>query len=207
MEKHRRQRLADLSSFQASMRQMVLEVQRASSQVQQQVKGIDSGMTQLATTAKSVGAAMGVAFSATAVVSFGKAMIGTSMQMTSLTLSLKQATGGLDAAKSALGFVRAGADRSGTSVTASTLGFTKLANATKGRRLPAKPRARSSALSESTQALGLSTDQYGRALDRRQPDRPQGPGAARRTPPVSRSRDSGASGAGHRAGGDDGRTE
>ena len=156
---------ADLSSFQASMRQMVSEVQRASSQVQQQVKGIDSGMTQLATTAKSVGAAMGVAFRATAVVSFGKAMIEASTQMTSLTLSLKQATGGLDAAKSALGFVRAEADRLGTSVTASTLGFTKLANATKGTTLAGEAtRDIFTALSESTQALGLSTDQYGRAL-------------------------------------------
>ena len=66
---------------------------------------------------------------------FGKAMIEASTQITSLTLFLKQATGGLVAAKSALGFVRAESDRLGTSVTASTLGFTKLANATKGTTL------------------------------------------------------------------------
>ena len=147
------------------MRQMVSEVQRASSQSQQHIKGIDSSMTQLATTAKSVGAAMGVAFSVTALVNFGKEMVEASTKMTSLTLSLKQATGGLEAARAELAFVRTESDRLGTSFTASVEGFTKLANATKGTALAGEAtREVFTALSESNQALGLSTDQYGRAL-------------------------------------------
>ena len=156
---------ADLSQFQASMRQMVSTVQQASQQSQQHIKGIDTTMTQLATTAKSVGAAMGVAVSCDRHHAVWQAAVKASTQMTAFTLSLKQATGSMSAAKAELAFVRAEADRLGTSFTTSVEGFTKLSNATKGTVLAGEAtREIFTALSEANQTLGLSTDQYGRAL-------------------------------------------
>ena len=59
---------ADLKAFQASMRQMVGTVQQASQQSTQAMSGIDRSMQQITSTAKSMGAAIGVGFSVTAVV-------------------------------------------------------------------------------------------------------------------------------------------
>ena len=95
---------ADLTAFQASMRQMVSEVQRASAQSQQHVKGLDSAMAGLATTAKAVG----VAFAAMGVAQLGKEAIAASTQMTAFDTAFKAITGSATAAKAELGLCAGG---------------------------------------------------------------------------------------------------
>ena len=83
--------------------------------------------------------------------------------MTAFTLSLKQATGSMTAAKPELAFVRAESDRLAQFYFESAEGFAKLANATRGTVLAGEAtREIFTALSEANQTLGLSTEQYGR---------------------------------------------
>ena len=88
------------------MRQMVSTVQQASQQSQQHIKGIDTTMTQLASTAKSMGAAIGVAFSVTAVVNFGKAVVQSALQMDTLKRSIDAAAGSVQTGAQQMEFLR-----------------------------------------------------------------------------------------------------
>ena len=121
---------ADLTAFQASMRQMVSTVQQASQQSQQHIKGIDTTMTQLASTAKSMGAAIGVAFSVTAVVNFGKAVVQSALQMDTLKRSIDAAAGSVQAGAQQMEFLRATSQRLGLDLQTAAKGYQGLLAAT-----------------------------------------------------------------------------
>ena len=114
---------ADLTAFQASMRQMVGEVQRASQQSTQAMSGIDRGMQQITTTAKSMGAAIGIGFSVTAVVQFGKAVVQSALQMDTLKRSIDAAAGSVQAGAQQMEFLRATSQRLGLDLATTTKGY------------------------------------------------------------------------------------
>ena len=153
---------ADLTAFQAAMRQMVSEVQRASTQSQQHVKGLDSAMAGLATTAKAVG----VAFAAMGVAQLGKEAVAASTQMTSLDNAFKAITGSASAAKAELGFVRAESQRLGLNFVATAEQFKGLTAAAKGTSLEGEQiRKTFTAITSASRTLGLSTEQTSGALN------------------------------------------
>ena len=144
------------------MRQMVSEVQRASAQSQQHVKGLDSAMAGLATTAKAVG----VAFAAMGVAQLGKEAIAASTQMTALDTAFKAITGSATAAKAELGFVRAESQRLGLNFVSTAEQFKGLTAAAKGTTLEGDQiRKTFVAITSASRTLGLSTEQTSGALN------------------------------------------
>ena len=153
---------ADLSSFQASMRQMVSEVQRASQQSTQHVTSLDRSMQTLATTAKTVG----VAVAAIGLTQLGKEAIQASTQMTALDNAFKAITGSATAAKAELGFVRAESQRLGLNFVSTAEQFKGLSAAARGTALEGEAiRKAFMAVAGASRTLGLSTEQTGGALN------------------------------------------
>ena len=146
---------ADLTAFQAAMRQMVSEVQRASQQSTQHVTSLDRSMQTLATTAKTVG----VAFAAMGIAQLGKEAIQASTQMTALDNAFKAITGSATAAKAELGFVRAESLRLGLNFVSAAEQFKNLAAAARGTTLEGQAtREVFTAVAAASRTLGLSAD-------------------------------------------------
>lgn len=102
---------------------------------------------------------------ATGLVLFVRETIQASTQMQSFERSLKTATGSVQGAKAEIAFARAEAEHLGVSATASVEGITKLTNATRGTALAGEAtRDIFTSLTVVNQSLGLSTEEYGRAL-------------------------------------------
>ena len=152
---------ADLSSFQASMRQMVSEVQKASQQSAQHVSSLDRSLQGLATAAKTVG----VAVAAMGLAQLGKEAVQASTQMTALDNAFKAMTGSATAAKAELGFVRAESQRLGLNFVSTAEQFKGLTAAARGTALEGEAiRKAFSAVAGASQTLGLSTEQTGGVL-------------------------------------------
>ena len=108
---------------------------------------------------------LGVAIAALGLVQIGQQVLQTAIRLDTLNRSFIAITGSAQAAQDTLGFVRREADRLGLDAISAAEGMRRLLNATRGTALEGEAtREIFTALSEATIVLGLSTDEYGRAL-------------------------------------------
>ena len=143
------------------MQEMARVTEQASKQSAQAMNTFNTSIASVRSGLQS----LGVSLSAAGLVAFAKSAIETANRFNAFALSLKNATGSAAAAQQSLAFVRTEANRLGLDLTKASEGFARLANATRGTALAGEAtREIFTALSESSRVLGLSTEEYGRAL-------------------------------------------
>ena len=159
---------ADLSQFQASMRQMVTEVQKASQQSQQHVSGLDRSIKTLTSTTSEFDKALksvGITISVIGLARLGQEAIQASTQMTALDNAFKAITGSATAAKAELGFVRAESNRIGVSFTDAAKSFQGMSAAARGTVLEGEGvRELFLGLAESGRVAGRSQEEMARGF-------------------------------------------
>ena len=150
--------------LQALRRKHQQEIEAERQAAQQSVQASQNA-ARLRSQALGLAGAVGVPLGVTGLIQFGKDAIDAANRFNAFALSLKNATGSLASAQQSLAFVRGEANRLGLDITEATRGFARLANATRGTALAGDAtREIFTALSESSRVLGLSTEEYGRAL-------------------------------------------
>ena len=160
---------ADLTSFQASMRQMLSEVQRTSQQSQQHFSQLDRSIKTLTSTTQTFNkalSAVGLTISVMGLARLAGDTIDASTKMTALENAFKAITGGALAAKAELTFLREEANRLGLDFVSTAEQFKGLSAAAKGTTLEGQAtRDIFTAMAEASRTLGLSTEQTSGALN------------------------------------------
>lgn len=152
---------AELNQFRQQMNEFARMVQESGRRAEQSFARTNNTAQSLTSTIRGLALAVGTV----GIGRFIQETVQASNQMRSFELSLKVATGSLQAAREEMAFARSEANRLGVGLGESVQNFTRLTNATRGTRLEGQAtREIFTALTEATRVLGLSNEQYGRVL-------------------------------------------